>query len=248
MMMSIAPQLAPRTALRPTSRPKPRRPKAAWLAAITWAWVGYGAALAQTAGSTLVRVGAVRVTPSVTSGDLSPPAFIGAQAQVTGSSVLGGGISYMLDDHVALDIPLAQPLRLDITGSGSVSGVGKLGETQALPITLLAQYRWGPAQAALRPYLGAGLTYARFYQERATNILSALAGGTPTQPVSISRIDPQWGTTVQLGATIALSDRCFADVMVSKTWLKTTAHLSSGQHLDLRLDPSAIALGLGWRY
>lgn len=204
-------------------------------------------AQAQVADRLMVRIGVVQVKPVVKSGDLSAPSFIGSQVDVEPSTVLSGGITYMLDDHWAVDLPMATPLKHDIVGSGSVSGVGKLGETRALPITLLGQYRFGSTNEQFRPYLGAGLTYARFYKERGTNTLNALSGGTPADPTMLS-IDNKLGVTVQLGATMALNERWFVDAMVIKTWVKTTAHLSKGQSLDLRLDPISVAVGIGYRY
>ena len=65
-------------------------------------------------------------------------------------------------------------------GAGAIAGAGKLGEVKALPVTLLAQYRFGAPTAKFRPYLGAGPTYAKFYRERSTGTLSALTAGSPT--------------------------------------------------------------------
>ena len=39
-------------------------------------------------------------------------------------------------------------------------GVGKLGTVKSLPMTLLAQYRFGDANSAFRPFVGAGPTCA----------------------------------------------------------------------------------------
>ena len=38
------------------------------------------------------------------------------------------------------------------------AGVGTIGTTKALPVTVWGQYRFGEAKSAFRPYLGAGLT------------------------------------------------------------------------------------------
>jgi outer membrane protein W len=72
-------------------------------------------------------------------------------------------------------LPLALPFTHTLTGAGAIAGVGTIGTTKALPATLFAQYRFGDAKAAFRPYLGAGLTYAYFYDENATNTLNALS-------------------------------------------------------------------------
>lgn len=208
------------------------------------ALLGATAAQAQSAGNWSVRVGATHIAPSVTSGDLSPPSFAGTKADVDSATQLTGGVTYMLTNHVALDLPLALPFRHDITGDGAIAGVGKLGETKALPASLFVQYRFGEPAAAVRPYVGFGPTYARFFRERGTNTLSALTGGNPTTLSIDSKLVP----TVQVGTTIALKDRWFLDVMAAKTFLKTRTTLSTGQTLDIRLNPTTVAVSLGYRY
>jgi len=211
------------------------------------ALIGSCAAQAQVAGSLMARVGITQVSPSVSSGDLSAPSFIGSKVDVQSSTVLGGGVTYMVNDHLALDLPLATPLRHNIVGAGSVAGVGKLGDTKALPITLLAQYRFGEALSQFRPYVGAGVTYAKFYGERGTNTLTALSGGTPTSQTGLG-IASKFAPTLQIGASMALNAHWFVDASVTKTWLKTQATLTSGQTLDLRLDPMGLAVAVGYRY
>lgn len=208
------------------------------------ALLGATAAQAQSAGNWSVRVGATHIAPSVTSGDLSPPSFAGTKADVDSATQLTGGVTYMLTNHVALDLPLALPFRHDITGDGAIAGVGKIGETKALPASLFVQYRFGEPTAAVRPYVGFGPTYARFFRERGTNTLSALTGGNPTTLSIDSKLVP----TVQVGTTIALKDRWFLDVMAAKTFLKTRTTLSTGQTLDIRLNPTTVAVSLGYRY
>lgn len=211
---------------------------------VALALLGATAAQAQSAGNWSVRVGATHIAPSVTSGDLSPPSFAGTKADVDSATQLTGGVTYMLTNHVALDLPLALPFRHDITGDGAIAGVGKIGETKALPASLFVQYRFGEPTAAVRPYVGFGPTYARFFRERGTNTLSALTGGNPTTLSIDSKLVP----TVQVGTTIALKDRWFLDVMAAKTFLKTRTTLSTGQTLDIRLNPTTVAVSLGYRY
>lgn len=211
------------------------------------ALVAATAAQAQSAGSVMVRVGATQISPSVTSGNLTTPSFPGTQADVDANTQLGGGVTYMVTAHWAVDLPLALPFKHDIHGAGAIGGAGKIGEVKAWPVSLFAQYRFGEASAKFRPYVGAGPTYARFFKERSTNTLTALTGGTPANPTTLS-IESKLVPTVQLGATVALNDRWFVDAMVAKTWLKTRTTLSTGQTLDIRLNPTTVAIAVGYRY
>jgi outer membrane protein len=106
---------------------------------------GHGSASAQSAGSWLLRLGATRINPEVT-----------------------GGVTRMLSDCFSVDIPLTAGFKHDVIAAGSIAGAGKLGEVQALPATVLLQWRFGAADAALRPHIGLGPTCAHFYKVRST--------------------------------------------------------------------------------
>jgi outer membrane protein len=217
------------------------------LAAATLLVSAAGGAWAQSAGTFQVRLGAINITPSVSSGDLSPPSPAGSKVDVNDNTQLGGGITYMATDHLALDLPLATPFTHDISGAGAVAGVGKLGETKSLPLTLLLEYRFGDAAAKFRPYVGGGLTYAKFYKERSTNVLNGLTGGTPGNPTTL-RIGSKFAPTLAIGAVYAFNEHWFIEGMVTKTFVKTTTTLSTGQTIQTRLDPTMVQLSVGYRF
>ena len=204
-------------------------------------------ASAQVAGTFSVRVGATHIAPQVSSGNLSAPSFPGTTVDVGSASTLTGGLNYMLTDHWAVDLPLALPFKHDFYGDGAIAGVGKLGQTKALPATLIAQYRFGEANAKFRPYLGVGLTYSKFFKNRSTAALTGVTGGNPANPTT-AWIDNQWGLTPQVGFVWNVNERWFVDASYYKSFLKTTTHLSSGQSIHITLNPNVFAVGVGYRF
>lgn len=204
-------------------------------------------ASAQVAGTFSVRVGATHIAPQVSSGNLSAPSFPGTTVDVGSASTLTGGLNYMLTDHWAVDLPLALPFKHDFYGDGAIAGVGKLGQTKALPATLIAQYRFGEANAKFRPYLGVGLTYSKFFKNRSTAALTGVTGGNPANPTT-AWIDNQWGLTPQVGFVWNVNERWFVDASYYKSFLKTTTHLSSGQSIAIKLNPNVFAVGIGYRF
>lgn len=217
------------------------------LVAAAAALAACAAAGAQTAGSILVRAGATNISPKVESGNLTAPSFPGTRADVGDDTQLSGGITYMVTGNIAIDIPLALPFTHDLTGDGAILGAGKIGEVRSMPVTALVQYRFGEANAKFRPYLGAGPTYAKFYKARSTAALTALTGGSPAVPTTLS-VESKLALTVQIGASYAVNDRWFVDGMIAKTFLKTRTTLSTGQTLDTRLDPVTVSVGVGYRF
>jgi outer membrane protein len=217
------------------------------LSLVALALVAGSAAQAQSAGTWMARVGATGIYPQVTSGNLSAPSFPNTQTAVSNDWQLGGGITYMITDNWSVDLPLALPFNQTLSGAGAIAGVGAIGTVSSIPFTLLGQYRFGEAKAAFRPYLGAGLTYAYFYDENSTNTLTALSGGTPSNPTTFS-VQSKLAPTVQAGATYAFNERWFLDGMVSYTWLKNTTTLSTGQTQQMTLNPVAVAVAIGYRF
>ena len=214
-----------------------------WIAAALALAAG-GTAHAQQAGRWIAQIGVTNIAPDVSSGDLSAPSLPGTKVDIKSDTQLSGAVIYMLTDHWAIDVPLALPFKHDIVGDGAIAGVGKLGDVKALPITLLAQYRFGAVDAKVRPYLAAGPTYAKFYHERSTGTLSALTAGSPTTLTVESKL----GLTVQAGAAFVLNEHWSLDAAVAKTFLKTKTSLSTGQTIDTRLDPLSVSVAVGYRF
>lgn len=213
----------------------------------TLALIGGGTAQAQTTGTWMLRGGFTRITPDVDSGDLSAPSIPGTKVDVGHSTRLSGGVSYMLTPNLSLDMPLALPFTQDITGDGAIAGAGKIGDIRSLPITLLAQYRFFEPASRIRPYLGAGPTYAKLYKAHGSATLSGLTGGSPGQPTLLSA-DSRWGMTFQVGASVAIDEHWYVDGFLAKTVLRTTATLSTGQSIGLKLNPASVQVGLGYRF
>lgn len=206
-----------------------------------------GSSFAQTAGTWMVRAGATTIAPQVTSGYLSAPDFMGGTKIDVGSDTqLSGGVSYMLTDNVAVDVPVALPFKHKLYGAGVIAGAGQIGEVQALPITVFLQYRFLEASARFRPYVGLGATYAYFFNEQGSGKLTSLTnpGGPPTKLT----VDSKFALTPQIGVTIAIGDKWFVDIHYSKSNLSTTTHLSTGQHIDVALDPAAYGIDIGYKF
>ncbi len=205
-----------------------------------------GAAQAQSAGSWAVKFGVNQISPQVSSGNLSAPSLPGTQVDVKSATSVILTATYHLTEHVSFEGFAGLGYKHDVVGAGTIAGVGKLGTVKQISPTLFGQYRFLEASAPLRPYVGLGPTYAYFYGEEGSGTLTALTnpGGTPTR----LSVDAAWGISGQVGATWALRDRWYLDASVIKTYLKTTNHLSTGQSIDVKLDPVSVNLSVGYRF
>ncbi|MES2261120.1 MAG: OmpW family outer membrane protein [Pseudomonadota bacterium] len=205
-----------------------------------------GGASAQAAGDWTVKVGINRITPKVKSGDISAPALPGTKAAVGADTQPTLSITRMLTDNFSAELDLGTPYKHKLYGAGALEGTGQLGTSQVLPPTLFAQYRFFQPDAMVRPYVGLGLTYAYFRRETGSGQLTAVlnTGGAP----ATFSLDNQWAASFQLGGTVAINQRWYADLVLVKTKLKTTAHYSTRQTNDIALDPLAVSIGIGYRF
>jgi outer membrane protein len=185
-----------------------------------------------------VRAGLTTIVPNVTSGDLSGPSAPRTQIDVDSASGITGGLNYALTDNISIDFPLDVPFRFDVNGAGSLNGAGKLADIKALPISLLAQYRFGNAASVARPYVGAGAAYTRFYGARSSALLA---------PVTLS-MKNRWSGTAQVGVDVPFNDKWSLDVAATYVHLKTTGSLSTGQTIDVALNPMSYSLALAYRF
>ncbi len=203
-------------------------------------------ASAQSKGEWLGKVGVNRIAPDVTSGDVSAPSKPGIKADVGSDTKPIFSLGYMITDNVSTELMLGVPYKHTLYGAGSIEGTGKLGTAEALPPTLFLQYRMFEPTATVRPYVGLGYTYAYFQKETGSAQLTAVLN-TGGEPATYS-LDSKHAGSIVIGATAKLGDRYYADVNVVKTKLKTTAHFSTGQTLDIKLDPLAVSLSVGYRF
>ena len=52
--------------------------------------------------------------------------------------------------------------------------------------------------------------------------------------------------TPQIGFVWSINERWFVDAAYYKSFLKTTTHLSSGQTIDMKLNPNIFSFAIGY--
>ena len=212
----------------------------------TAALCGAGAAQAQVAGQVMVKLGWDKIMPKVKSDDLSPPALPGSKIDIKSASALFFTATYMITDDISIEALGGLPYKHDIVGAGAVSGVGKIGSIHQISPTVLLQYRFMPADAPFRPYVGAGPTFAKFYGSKGSAALTAVTnpGGSPTTIGG----DTEWGGTLEAGGNYKIDKHWFVDAAILKTFISTKAQLSTGQTTKARLNPIAINASIGYAF
>ena len=203
-------------------------------------------ATAQSAGTWTVRAGLTSIKPDVSSGNLSSPSLQHTTIGVGSDTQASLGVNYTLTDHWAIDVPVAPPFKHKLYGDGAIAGVGQIGSVRALPASVFLQYRFEESNSTWRPYVGLGVSYAMFSDPRGSAALTGITnpGGAATS----LKVDNAWGITPQLGFVYKVNDRYFIDASYSKAMLKTKATLSTGQSIDVKLDPAVLSIGIGMTF
>jgi outer membrane protein len=201
-----------------------------------------GAALAQTQkGDVLVRLRGIVVAPTEKSGEVS--GIPGSRVGVTNSVMPEVDFTYMATDHIGTELILATT-KHDATGRGSLSGLGKIASTWALPPTLTLQYHLNP-KGKVRPYVGAGVNYTIFYSEKASDALKGALGPTKV------RMSDSAGYALQAGVDVDLGRRTFLNLDVKYLDIDTTTQLitdAGASRVRVSLDPIVIGAGVGMRF
>jgi len=201
---------------------------------------------AQEAGTFMFKVGFAHFDPIVGSGDLSAPSLPNTKVDVGTANTGIFTLAYMFTDHLSAEIYGGVPVKHTMYGAGAIQGVGAIGTVKQLPPTLFGQYRFFEASSAFRPYLGLGLTYAKFIDETGSAALTALTN--PGGPGTTFSVQPAWGITPQAGFSAALNKQWYLDFSFNKSIIKTTTNLSTGQYVNTTLNPVVTQFSVGYRF
>ncbi len=193
-------------------------------------------------GDWLVRFRVINVDPSGDVGTVNP-GFPTGSVSVDNAIVPEVDFTRFFSDHWAAELILATSPH-DISGVGSLNGLGKIAETMALPPTITLQYHFAP-EASFRPYIGAGLNYTMFYNEDTTTSLVGALG-----PTSID-LDDSFGFALQAGFDVDINEKWFFNADIKYIDIDTEATLNSNGTINtvkVDLDPVVAGIGVGFRF
>jgi len=198
-------------------------------------------AMAYEAGDWLVRGRIIHINPNDDSGTLA----IGGVDQVTkgvqvdSDTIPELDITYMVDRNWGVELILGYSNHT-VTGEKSWAGL----DAKVLPPTLTLQYHFAP-DSTIRPYIGAGVNYTYFFDEKVAGSVLPAAG-------SKVKLEDSWGFVAQAGLDIAINDDWFVNMDVKYIQMDTTAKFSNtavgSAQISADIDPFVYGLGIGRRF
>ncbi len=193
---------------------------------------------AHEAGDFLFRAGTATVRPNANSEDV-----LGlGKFDANNNTQLGLTFGYMITDNIGVELLAATPFEHKV----SLGDLGTIASVKHLPPTLMAQYYFGSKEDKLRPYLGAGLNYTFFFDEKFNSKGKNFGPGLSDLDLSSS-----WGFAAQAGMDYNLTDNWMLNASLWWMNIETDVKFKAGgeqQKIDTRLDPFVFMFGVGYRF
>jgi len=139
--------------------------------------------------------------------------------------------SYFFTRNIAAELILTYPQAHTISLGGT-----PIGSAKHLPPTLTVQYHFMP-DSDFQPYVGAGVNYTRFMD---VNLLNG----------AVTLDNDSFGLAAQVGMDYRVAPNWYLNVDAKYVQIETNVKLaSSGQTLTkLKIDPTLISVGIGYRF
>ena len=146
----------------------------------------------------------------------------------------------MATENVGIELLAATPFRHKV-GTGPT---GNIATVHQLPPTLMAQWYFGDASSKVRPYIGAGVNYTTFFDEK-FNDTGKEAG------LSDLSLKDSWGAAGQVGLDYLIDRDWLLNMSVWYMDIDTDVRFKAGgeqQSVHTRLDPWVFMFSAGYRF
>jgi outer membrane protein len=177
------------------------------------------------AGDFMIRARALDVIPHENSNT-----SVGGTVDINNNVTPELDFSYFFTPNISAEL-IAAVTKHDVKHSSGADA----GSAWLLPPTLTLQYHFTPWPETVIPYVGAGINYTHFFDEK---------GGA----LGAVSYDDSFGGALQAGADIPLDGNWYANIDVKKVFISTTAKFSSGVRANVDIDPLIVGLGVGYKF
>src|SRR3569832_2509174 len=168
----------------------------------------------------MMRVRAIDIVPDVKSSGL-------AGLDVSNEVVPEVDYTYFVTPNIGMELILGTA-RHEVTLNGA-----SLGKLNHLPPTLTVQYHFNPTPT-IKPYVGAGVNYTRFYN---VDLAPGLSVGKNS-----------FGGALQAGVDIAVTKNGYINLDVKKIWIDTDVKAGGVKLTNLEINPVVWGIGYGFRF
>lgn len=196
-----------------------------------------GVAEAHQAGDFFMRAGTATVRPNASSDKVLGM----GEFKIDNNTQLGLTFDYMVTDNFGVELLAATPFRHKV----GLGPTGTLATVRQLPPTLMAQWYFGDATSKLRPYVGAGINYTMFFD----NKFNETGKGAGLSNLSVKN---SWGAAGQVGMDYMLDKNWMLNMSVWYINIDTKVKFDAGeagrQSIDTKVNPWVFMFGAGYTF
>ncbi len=160
--------------------------------------------------------------------------IVGGDVNISNSVVPELDISYFFTQNIAVELVLGVTPH-NVKGAGTLAGA-RIGSAWLLPPTLMLQYHF-TGLGAFKPYVGAGVNYTVFFNEKAK-------GGFTSFDLKDS-----FGLALQVGVDYMIDKHWGINFDVKKIFLEPKVKVNNGLISGkVKIDPWLIGTGITYRF
>lgn len=195
-----------------------------------------GGASAQQAGDWVIGAGWMRFVPQEESQPLRLTAPVmrpmpGSGARLSNANTLGLTATYYFTQNWGVETVLGIPPRFKLYGTGTLAGVGEVGEARQWSPAVLARYHFGTSESTWRPFVGLGATYVRYSDIELTQGVQNYLGNALRRPAlstaTTAELKNSFAPVINAGITYQINRNWGLSFSVSYIRLKTEATLTT---------------------
>lgn len=185
-------------------------------------------AAAETEGNWLVRGRIITVDPANDGGHVNT---LGGKPKVGTDTVPEIDITYFVTPNIGIEaIAATTEHKVHVTKRPAELDLGKV---KLLPPTVTANYHFNLGN--FKPYVGAGLTYAHFYDAEHPGYGSV-------------KYDDNWGTALQVGADYQVCKNWVVNADIKKIFVSSDVTVNDTIKAKANLNPTVAGIGIGYRF
>jgi len=210
-----------------------------------------GTAVAHEAGDVILRVGVVHADPDVSSSRVKVEGWgkiAGSSLDMKSDTQAGLTGTYMIMPHFGIEASITTPFSHKIRSCYKGYGCETRGEVSRLSPTISGQFFFLNPKSAFQPYVGLGLNYTVFYDEKFNSKAKREGDKNLSTKDSI-------GVVAQIGMDYKFSDRVLVNAAIWKMGISSKAEWKGvapwgtyKAEADVDINPWVYTLGIGFKF
>ncbi len=211
-----------------------------------------GVAVAHEAGEVVLRVGVVHADPDVSSSKIKEEGWgriPGTSVDVKSSTQVGLTGTYMIMPHFGLEASITTPFSHKLRDRWGPGESYNLGKASRLSPTVTAQFFFLNPRSAFQPYVGLGLNYTMFYNEKVSDEAKRDWGASDLSMKNSIGVVAQIGMDYKFTNRISMNAAIWKMGMSSKVeWKEDWGGGTDKYKADVDINPWVYTLGVGFKF